>query len=868
MEKTNLLVEDPLVPACGFALDSLAPGASVSQSCESGPLFADLTNRASATADSPAGPVAASATALVTVLQPSVGIAKTPEAQLVNLGEAASFTITLSNPGDTTLTELVVSDPLTPSCERGLGELDALAPGASVSYACASGPLDAGFTNLVSVSGFAGALPVAASASALVTLRQPILIEKSPAEQSVPIGASAQFTINVSNPGEDLKTGVRVEDPLSPDCARATGEIPDLQPNGGAFTYVCSSGPLDLDLLNQATVIAQGAEGQVSASDSALALVLEPLVTFSKIALEPQIEAGTSARFGIEIANPGSEILSQISVSDPLAPDCGRGESGETPGLPLADLAPGESLSYECQSDLLYADLVNVATVSALAGTELVSAEASAAVDVVTPIEIIKAPDEQQVLAGESARFEITLSNPSAVTRTELAVSDPLTPDCDRAIGTLPDLAPGATLSYECRTGPLFAGFTNQATVSAQGPGGSSSASDYAEVLVLAPEIGIVKAPPVQLVDPGASASFTITVSNPGSGDLLSVQVTDAATPDCSRDLGALPPGVSVSYDCATAALDTDFTNLAQVEAESLAGVAVSAAASAFVNVLNTIEIFKLPQEQTLPPGSQASFEITLVNESDGLLTNLAVSDPLSPDCERSVGSLPDLLPNGGSYSYLCLSPVLSADLLNVATVSADSADGPVSATASALVRVLAPQTCFTDQTATSSGEATLCFIGGGPDCGFEEVAYIALTGDPLSPPAGSAPEGLLFPQGLVVQRIGDGCAPGFTAEFSWELPTVMPADTLLWKYGPTSDDPSPHWYSLPTVVNGNVISFSITDGARGDSDLAENGTIVDPGGPASSQRAAPSPIPSLHWLALALLSLMLGLLGVRARRH
>ena len=86
-------------------------------------LFADLTNRANASADSPAGPVTASATALVTVLQPSIGITKTPEAQSVNPGEAASFTITLSNPGVTTLTELAVSDPLTPDCGRALGNL-------------------------------------------------------------------------------------------------------------------------------------------------------------------------------------------------------------------------------------------------------------------------------------------------------------------------------------------------------------------------------------------------------------------------------------------------------------------------------------------------------------------------------------------------------------------------------------------------------------------------------------------------------------------------------------------------------------------------------------------------------------------------
>ena len=33
-------------------------------------------------------------------------------------------------------------------------------------------------------------------------------------------------------------------------------------------------------------------------------------------------------------------------------------------------------------------------------------------------------------------------------------------------------------------------------------------------------------------------------------------------------------------------------------------------------------------------------------------------------------------------------------------------------------------------------------FVGGGPECGFAEVAYIALNGDPLSPPAGSASTG------------------------------------------------------------------------------------------------------------------------------
>ncbi|MCB1921850.1 MAG: DUF4214 domain-containing protein, partial [Candidatus Competibacteraceae bacterium] len=53
------------------------------------------------------------------------------------------------------------------------------------------------------------------------------------------------------------------------------------------------------------------------------------------------------------------------------------------------------------------------------------------------------------------------------------------------------------------------------------------------------------------------------------------------------------------------------------------------------------------------------------------------------------------------------------------------------------------------------------------------------------------------------------------------------------WKYGPTEDNREPHWYVLPgAIVQGNAITLLITDGGAGDSDLARDGNILDPGGP------------------------------------
>jgi hypothetical protein len=94
-----------------------------------------------------------------------------------------------------------------------------------------------------------------------------------------------------------------------------------------------------------------------------------------------------------------------------------------------------------------------------------------------------------------------------------------------------------------------------------------------------------------------------------------------------------------------------------------------------------------------------------------------------------------------------------------------------------------------------------------------------------------------------------------------------LPPGTRYWKYGPTADDPTPHWYVLPATLNGNTAIITITDGGLGDDDLVADGDIEDQGGPGVPGAGATG-IPTLgEWALLLFSTLFAGLVWWRGRR-
>jgi uncharacterized repeat protein (TIGR01451 family) len=216
----------------------------------------------------------------------------------------------------------------------------------------------------------------------------------------------------------------------------------------------------------------------------------------------------------------------------------------------------------------------------------------------------------------------------------------------------------------------------------------STTCADPSESpLVLKPHISVSKSPDAQTLLVGQTANFTITVTNDGNATLTNVVVTDALAPGCARTsadipaLASMAPGATITYTCSLANVTTSFTNIAVATGHPPLGPDVSAQDTAAVTVVApathpAIAIVKNPKSQTVTRGGTATFTITVTNTGDVTLTNVTVSDPLSPNCNRTIGTLAP----GASTSYTCTRANVTANFTNVAVASGTAGGTTVTA--------------------------------------------------------------------------------------------------------------------------------------------------------------------------------------------
>ncbi len=78
------------------------------------------------------------------------------------------------------------------------------------------------------------------------------------------------------------------------------------------------------------------------------------------------------------------------------------------------------------------------------------------------------------------------------------------------------------------------------------------------------------------------------------------------------------------------------------------------------------ISIVTSPNSQTIAPGGTATFTITVTNTGNATLTDVTVTDPLSRNCNRSLGTLVI----GARRSYICTRTNVPGDFQNAATAT------------------------------------------------------------------------------------------------------------------------------------------------------------------------------------------------------
>ena len=256
----------------------------------------------------------------------------------------------------------------------------------------------------------------------------------------------------------------------------------------------------------------------------------------------------------------------------------------------------------------------------------------------------------------------------------EVALASGLT-DIDTD-GQVDDLAIGASASGSYITS--FAAtqdvtVVNTATVSGfdqSNAGTQVSASDTASISIDAPNPAITVAKTTNGTDGatllvGTAITWSYQVTNTGDRALSNVYVVDnqGVTVVCPKTTLAITESMTCSGTGSAVAGNYANTGTAYGTWNSIQVSAIDV--SSYFGADPRVSIQKSPETQTVIEGQQAIFSITVSNTGNVPLTGVVVSDPLSSDCDKTIGGLAA----GAQQIYTCSSPVITANLTNVASV-------------------------------------------------------------------------------------------------------------------------------------------------------------------------------------------------------
>jgi uncharacterized repeat protein (TIGR01451 family) len=630
------------------------------------------------------------------------------EANYDSVGDVIHYTITATNDGNTTLHNVNVTDPNASNldCTPNI-PVSSLAPNATItctaSHTVTQADIDAGhYLNTACVNdGAGGAAEACDDADVPAVPALHLIIDKASSDASYDsVGDVIHYTIVATNDGNTTLHNVNVTDPNGSnlDC---TPDIPvaSLAPGGTincTATHTITQADIDAGhFLNTACVDAdktdQACDDVNTPGDQ------HPHLSITKEATEAGFDSvGDVIHYTIVATNDGNTTLHNVNVTDPNATglDC-------TPAIPVANLAPGGTISCTASHTIVQADIdagsyLNQACVDDGAGPA-----AKACDEVTTPgsknphLTITKDATEQSYdSVGDVIHYSITATNDGNTTLASVTVTDANATGLVCAPPNGSSLAPGAsmncTASHTVTQADIDAGhYLNTACVD-DGEGGAAQACDAADVPGdQNPALSIVKNATESTYDSvGDVIHYTITATNTGNVTLHDVVVTDpnAANLDCTPDIpvGSLAPGATIdcTADHTVTQADIDaghYLNTACVDDGE--GGAAQACDDANVPATSNahLTIVKDATEQSYDSvGDVIHYSITATNDGNTTLNNVTVTD-------ANAANLVCVPPNGSSLapgaSLDCTADhtVTQADIdaghyLNTACVSATDA--------------------------------------------------------------------------------------------------------------------------------------------------------------------------------------------------
>ncbi len=710
---TNVLVSDPLITPASSSCASLVPGATC---VLAGTYTVTATDVAAGRIDNTAkadsdqtDPV--DDTQSVNLDAPGHVLDKAAPVNAdedgssdLSVGDTLTYTITATNNGAATLTNLIVSDPMiTP----GTTTCALVAPTAtcvlSGTYSVTAADVTAGSIVNTASSDSDQTDPIDDTETVVVPTPSLALVKPFPASSDedgsgdLSVGDVLTYTITATNNGSATLTNVVVSDPL---ITPTSASCASLAPNATCIltgTYTVTAADVAAGMIDN-TAIADSDQTD-AVDDTQLVSLNAPSHILDKAApanadedSSTDISVGDTLSYTITATNNGAATLTNFNVSDPMI----------TPNtINCAQVAPAATCTLTgtysvTAADVATGSIVNTASSDSdqtdpLDDTETVMVPApSLALDKAFP-----ANGDQDasgdVSVGDVLTYTITATNNGSATLTNVVVSDPLIVPTNTSCASV---VPNATCvligTYSVTAADVAAGtIDNTATADSDQTG---PVDDTQSLTLNAPDLALDKAAPVNTDEDGTSdlsagdtLTYTVTATNSGSSNLTNVVVSDPMlTPNTTTCASVAQGGTCVltgTYAVTaadviagtitnTAAADSDQTD--PVEDTEVVAVPTPSHVLAKAAPANADE----DGSTDISVGDTLSYTITATNNGTATLTNLVVSDamiiPSNVSCATVSPTETCVLT--GSYTVTA-SDIAAGSIVNTASSDSDQTD-------------------------------------------------------------------------------------------------------------------------------------------------------------------------------------------------
>lgn len=335
---------------------------------------------------------------------PGLTVTKTADKETAKVGETITYTITVTNSGNTTLKNVVVTDTLTNAAgsvsletsnkditiNNNTATINSLAPGAEVQITAKYTVLEADAGKTISNTAVAesGTTWDEPDTPPSVTVENPsLLISKTVSGMTGPkntakIGDVLTYTITVTNDGNVNLGKVTVEDEMMPTTITVDGVektigggghvIENLDANENVvITYKYTVPDTLYPIKNTASATANdGTQAKIEISTD----VYNPDMTVDKTVNKPVAEVGDTIKYTITVTNTGNVELTNVAVTDKMfvsadgAIQVPNGAKLDGNTVTISTLGVGETATITYTYTVLYWDegdrIENTATVT------------------------------------------------------------------------------------------------------------------------------------------------------------------------------------------------------------------------------------------------------------------------------------------------------------------------------------------------------------------------------------------------------------------------------------------------------------------------------------------------------------------------